>query len=392
MSEEPTAYAPSTAFAPFNPSAFPNLGTKLDIELENVATSLSETQSRLGEIQRDDGALANDSVGRDQLQNELFAGINTPETWVSGTTYTLRDAVFFTTASYTKWYKCIVAHTAGVFADDLSAGYWELILFLDLAAVSASEAAAAISAAAALVSQNAAAASASTATTQASNASASASAASTSASNAATSETNAAASAAALTGTSTTSLTPSVASKVFATQSGKAFTAGRWVLATSDADPTIYMHGQVTSYVGTTLTVNVTNIGTATLKADWTITISGTRGATGADGAAADANETKALAGVVTADISSGTTAMTANRRYRITGTATATLPSFTVDQWVIVEFGATTGLTQTVGRNSQTIDGVSSNDTCTTYGPIVQYFCTGTGVVRSKIIGYLPS
>jgi chemotaxis protein histidine kinase CheA len=141
--------------------------------------------------------------------------------------------------------------------------------------------------------------SASTATTQAGNAATSASNASTSASNASTSASNAsssaaaalasevaaAASAAKLSGTSTTSLLIAVASKVFTTQSGKFFDAGTWVLCTSDADPTNYMHGQVTSYVTTTLTVNVTNIGGAGTFADWTIRVSGTRGAVGATGA-----------------------------------------------------------------------------------------------------------
>lgn len=381
MTDQPAPYTPTTAFSPFNPSAFPNLGVKLDVEFGNLATSIDETQDRLAQIQRDDGALANDSVGPDQLENSVFAGINTPVDWLTATLYTVRDAVFFVTVDYTKWYKCLVEHTSGVFATDLAAGYWELILYNDIAAAAASAAAAAASAAAAATSASGAATSASTATTQASSATASAASA-----------TASAAIAAQLVGTSTTSLTPAVASKVFATQAGLGFTVGRWVLAVSAASAAVYMHGQVTAYSGTSLTLNVTDIGTATLAADWTITVSGTQGPTGSAGTPADANETKALAGVVTADISSGTTAMTANRRYRITGMATATLPAFTTDQWSIVEFGAATGLTQTVGRNSQTLNGLSADDTCSTYGPIVQYFCTGAGVVRSKIIGYLPS
>lgn len=134
-------------------------------------------------------------------------------------------------------------------------------------------------------SASAAATSATNASTSASAAATSATNASTSATNAATSETNAAASAAKLSGTSTTSLAIETGSKVFTTQSGKFFEAGRWLLATSDANPTNYMHGQVTSYSGTTLTLNVTNIGGSGTLADWTITISGTRGATGATGA-----------------------------------------------------------------------------------------------------------
>lgn len=90
-------------------------------------------------------------------------------------------------------------------------------------------------------------------------------------------------------------------------------------------------------------------------------------------------------------DIASGTTAMTANRRYRITGTATATLPTYTAGQWNVVEYGAATGLTQTVGRNSQTINGNAADNTCATKGPIILYYCTSAGVVVSKLIGRVP-
>lgn len=92
-----------------------------------------------------------------------------------------------------------------------------------------------------------------------------------------------------LTGTSTTSLAISVASKVFTTQAGKTLGIGRiggFVIAASAADPANYMHGQVTAYDNGTgdLTVNVTNIGGTGTLADWIITVSGTRGATGATG------------------------------------------------------------------------------------------------------------
>jgi len=87
---------------------------------------------------------------------------------------------------------------------------------------------------------------------------------------------------AAMVGTSTTSLLIAVATKVFTTQAGKDFQAGKWLLITSDADPTNYMHGQITSYSSTTLTMNITNVGGSGTLADWTITIAGTRGTAGA--------------------------------------------------------------------------------------------------------------
>lgn len=119
-------------------------------------------------------------------------------------------------------------------------------------------------------------------------ASSSAADAATSAAAAAASETAAAASAAQLIGTSTTSLAITVASKAFTTQASKFFDVGTWLLITSDADETNYMHGQVTAYSGTSLTVNVTNIGGSGTLADWTIRVAGTQGAKGDTGSISD--------------------------------------------------------------------------------------------------------
>ena len=119
------------------------------------------------------------------------------------------------------------------------------------------------------------------------NAAASASSASTSASAAAASAATAAATAASVVGTSTTSLAIAVASKTFTTQSGKNWTVGSYVIAASAADPRNYMFGQVTSYSGTTLIVDVQAVGGSGTKTDWNISLAGARGATGATGAAA---------------------------------------------------------------------------------------------------------
>jgi tail fiber protein len=95
----------------------------------------------------------------------------------------------------------------------------------------------------------------------------------------------AALSAAKLQGTSATSLLIEVGSKVFTTQASKFFDVGTWLLIVSDADETNYMHGQVTAYSGGSLTVDVTNIGGSGTLDDWTIMVSGTRGAEGTPGA-----------------------------------------------------------------------------------------------------------
>lgn len=113
------------------------------------------------------------------------------------------------------------------------------------------------------------------------NAAASAAAAAISATAALASEVAAAASATQLTGTSTTSVLIATGAKVFTTQADKFFDAGNFILITSDADPTNFMHGQVVSYVGTTLTMNITDIGGAGTFSDWTIRLSAPAGIDG---------------------------------------------------------------------------------------------------------------
>lgn len=88
----------------------------------------------------------------------------------------------------------------------------------------------------------------------------------------------------ALTDVSTTSLAIGTGSKTFTASSGKSFRSGQFVTAASAAAPANYMFGQVTSYSGTTLIVNVTAVGGSGTLSDWNISVSGARGATGATG------------------------------------------------------------------------------------------------------------
>ncbi len=101
-----------------------------------------------------------------------------------------------------------------------------------------------------------------------------------------------------------------------------------------------------------------------------------------------------ALTGKITATISSGTTAMTDRRRYRISSTATGTLPTMVAGSFVIVEFTNGAGVTATVARNSQTIDGASADDTYIGTGtetPVVRYDYASAGVVTSRLIEVIP-
>lgn len=88
-----------------------------------------------------------------------------------------------------------------------------------------------------------------------------------------------------LAGTSTTSVTVGTGTKVFTTQTGKAFFVGAFLTIVSVGQPLMFMFGQVVSYVGTTLTVNVLGVGFPGTRTDWNILVSGVPGTTGADGA-----------------------------------------------------------------------------------------------------------
>lgn len=89
-------------------------------------------------------------------------------------------------------------------------------------------------------------------------------------------------------GTSTTSWTPAVESKAFTTQSGELYTDGIFVTIVSASNPSDYGWGQVTSYSGTTLTVNVLLASGSTPRTDWNISLSGVRGVKGDKGDTGD--------------------------------------------------------------------------------------------------------
>lgn len=137
---------------------------------------------------------------------------------------------------------------------------------------------ASVYAAAASLSAISAASSAATATTQAGISVTQTSLCTGYASAASASAATAASAAAGLSSTSTTSLAVSISSKSFTTQSGKQYAAGQFIVATSDADPLNYMHGQVTSYSGTSLVMDSQDVGGSGTHTDWTISVSGTRG------------------------------------------------------------------------------------------------------------------
>jgi microcystin-dependent protein len=101
---------------------------QLDAELNSVKQTLDTVLANLELIQRDDGAIANLSVGAEQLAAEVQVGISTPRVWATATQYKISpiDTVFQGSA----FYRAKADHTSGVFATDLAAGKWELIVNL----------------------------------------------------------------------------------------------------------------------------------------------------------------------------------------------------------------------------------------------------------------------
>lgn len=98
-------------------------GDKLDGEFSAIQRTLSEFGTNIKLVQRDDGALANNSVGIDQLKSEVLIGVNPPSTWITAKNYIARDTVF----QSQKFWLCKVSHVSGTFSTDEAAGKWEEI-------------------------------------------------------------------------------------------------------------------------------------------------------------------------------------------------------------------------------------------------------------------------
>ncbi len=157
---------------------------------------------------------------------------------------------------------------------------------LNASSASAAASSAAASAATATTQAGIATTQAGIATTQAGIATTQAGNAATSAAASAASAVSAANFAAALLGTSTSSVLIATGAKVFTTQTGKQWSAGQFISAVSQANNANYMHGQVASYNSGTgaLTITVTDVGGAGTFADWNIAVSGTQGTSGSPG------------------------------------------------------------------------------------------------------------
>jgi hypothetical protein len=123
---QPTPYSRQYNFTNFqtvSPTT-PLPANYVDLELNTIKATLDQTLNNLKLIQRDDTALASASVGKDQLKAEVSIGINPPSPWITAKAYVIGDTVTIGG----KFYRCLASHTSGVFATDLAALDWSLII------------------------------------------------------------------------------------------------------------------------------------------------------------------------------------------------------------------------------------------------------------------------
>jgi hypothetical protein len=237
-------------------------------------------------------------------------------------------------------------------AGDLSAGQIVELTYnstagnfqLNASAAAASASAAAASAAAAAGSASAASTSAGTATTQAGIATTQAGLAAASAAASAASAVDASNYAAALAGTSTSSVLIGLGAKSFTASTGKQWAATQFLQIGSQANANNFMHGTVTSYNSGTgaLVMNITDIGGTGTFADWSINVAGTQGPAGGVGG----NATSALNLLKGSAVASATTPdiwqSTSGNLMHITGTTTTTgfaaAPQAGSDRWLIAD------------------------------------------------------
>ncbi len=97
---------------------------ELDAEFNAIKLTLDEVLNNLALIQRADGALANESVGRDTLDSSLVLGFGAPAKWQPNTRYVAGfDTVFY----LLKFYSCNTMHVSDAsqdgFPNDIA--YWD---------------------------------------------------------------------------------------------------------------------------------------------------------------------------------------------------------------------------------------------------------------------------
>ncbi len=99
-------------------------GTQLDNDLANLKQAIDATIDFTGAVIRDDGKLQNAVVTKSSLAEDVVLGVAAPRPWVTATAYVVDDTATINNSLYI----CTAAHTSGVFATDLAAGRWALLI------------------------------------------------------------------------------------------------------------------------------------------------------------------------------------------------------------------------------------------------------------------------
>jgi hypothetical protein len=138
---QPTPYVITTDFSQEEAQGVAGRSTlrnpALDVELENIRTSLNQAIANLGVIQRDDTGLRDGIVQTWTLSADVLALIASGAFVLRGNLLTATDyAVGNVVRSGTGTYVCIEAHTSGVFATDYAALKWTVLF--DAATIAAS--------------------------------------------------------------------------------------------------------------------------------------------------------------------------------------------------------------------------------------------------------------
>src|SRR5690348_15191395 len=98
----PTNYTRSYDFSSYqnsNPTR-PLPGVRVNIELDAIAGKAAELNAFIAGFTRSDGALANKSVGLDQLADDVSLGFTPPAAWAPDTGYTTNSTVIENSGFY----------------------------------------------------------------------------------------------------------------------------------------------------------------------------------------------------------------------------------------------------------------------------------------------------
>lgn len=103
-------------------NSFP--GTQLDNDLANLKASIDEVIDFTTGVVREDGQLANGSVKKHTLGEDVLLGVPAPRPWVTGVAYEVDQTATINNSLFI----CTLAHTSGTFSVDLAADRWALLI------------------------------------------------------------------------------------------------------------------------------------------------------------------------------------------------------------------------------------------------------------------------